>query len=109
MKANEPPPLPPDDQGRPPSGRDLGAAPSAEILAFPLVRRRRFIRRQARELAHGRGRNRARYLANQIAIQKRALLSRGIDPTVVETECAALEAAIIEECGLGRSSRGEVL
>lgn len=70
---------------------------TAQIIAFPLARRRAFIVRQAGsmairsvELAEG-------YLAQQLRLQADAMLRKGIPPETVDREVGALERAIRAE------------
>jgi hypothetical protein len=69
----------------------------AEVVPFPLVRRRPLVTRQAGAFARD-GRIPAdRSLIHQLEVQRRALLSAGVSPDRAEAEVRALEAAIRQE------------
>ena len=75
----------------------------ATVLAFPLARRGRFIRKQASWLAGMSDRGLERTLWSQLQLQRDALLNKGVDPRTVDVEVGALERAIRAElCAWGR-------
>ena len=69
----------------------------AEVLPFPLPRRRDYVRRQAQWVLAVNPEAGERRIAKQVGIQRDTLLSRGIDPRLVDQQCSALEAAIRAE------------
>jgi hypothetical protein len=69
----------------------------AEILAFPLARRRALIRKQAAWFGEQTARGAERNLGRQLEVQADALLRKGVDPDQVAREIAALEGAIRAE------------
>ncbi len=69
----------------------------AEIVPFPLTRRRAFIRRQAARIADVAPKTGQKLLANAVRLQATTMAKRGIGPDVVERECKALECAIRAE------------
>ena len=69
----------------------------AEILSFPLTRRRNFIRRQAARIAAAPARTGEKLLAHQIRQQAATLSRKGVPADAVERECQALETAIRAE------------
>jgi hypothetical protein len=66
----------------------------AEIVPFPLARRRAYIMRQALWFANQRHKAAESYLRHQLSIQADALTRRGVAPARVKAEVTALEAAI---------------
>jgi hypothetical protein len=66
----------------------------AEVVPFPLVRRRDLIMRQAQWFAEQSRSAAERNLRRQVHVQRETLLRRGIPPEVVEQQCAEMEAAI---------------
>jgi uncharacterized protein DUF6074 len=70
---------------------------SATILAFPLARRRRFVRRQAEVIVSLRPTAGENYLLRQLATQWDALERRGVACVQIEREIKALEQAIRAE------------
>lgn len=66
----------------------------AEILPFPLNRRRAFILRQARWFAEHRAQTAEINLRRQIHVQREALLRRCIHAEIVDRQCRELEDAI---------------
>ena len=66
----------------------------ADVVAFPLARRRDFIRRQARYLATQGPHAAEQNLAYQLRKQRETLLSKGITTLDVEAQVQALEMAI---------------
>lgn len=70
----------------------------AEVLAFPLARRRGFIRRQAAWYCEQGQRAAESNLQYQMMVQRDALLNKGVDPASVEAGVRALEQAIRDEC-----------
>ena len=73
------------------------AGMTAQIMAFPLARRRAFIVRQAGSMSTRSEDLSERYLAQQLRLQADALLRKGIAPAMVDHEVAALERAIRDE------------
>ena len=65
-----------------------------EVLPFPLVRRRAYVRRQAAWFCEQTAKGAENNLFRQMNVQRDALLNRGVDPERVEAEVRALEAAI---------------
>lgn len=81
----------------------------ADILAFPLARRRALIRRQAAWFVEQGGRAAELNLSTQLQRQRDVLVRKGIDPLVIATEILELEAAIRAEvarhgCAAGDAS-----
>jgi hypothetical protein len=66
----------------------------ADIVPFPLARRRAFIDRHARLIAAMSPDAGERYLDRQLRIQFGNLQRRGIDPRIIDREVIALDAAI---------------
>jgi hypothetical protein len=66
----------------------------AEVIAFPLVRRRDLIMRQAQWFAEQSRSAAEKNLRRQVHVQRETLLRRGIPPETVEQQCAEMEAAI---------------
>lgn len=66
----------------------------AEILPFPLARRRGFIERHARLIAGMNAEAGERHLIRQLEIQFDTLERKGIDCDVIEREVLALRSAI---------------
>ena len=69
----------------------------AEIVPFPLTRRRAFISRHAARIADAAPKTGEKLLAHQIRQQAAALARKGVAADIVERECRALEAAIRAE------------
>ena len=69
----------------------------AEILPFPLTRRRAFIRRTAARIADAAPKTGEKLLAHALRQQAAAMTRRGIPDGVVDRECRALECAIRAE------------
>jgi hypothetical protein len=67
---------------------------SADVVPFPLARRRDLIQRQAAWFCDQGERAAESNLWRLLQVQRDALLRRGVDPPVVEREVQALEAAI---------------
>jgi hypothetical protein len=78
---------------------------SCSILAFPLSRRRAFVRRHAAIMASLSPAASERHLTAQLRLQGAALVRRGIEDAVVKAECRSLETAIRVEL-LRTSARG---
>lgn len=66
----------------------------AEVLPFPLARRRSFVWKQASYMAELRPTKAAEHLERQIDVQRRSMLARGVEAAVVERECAAGASAV---------------
>jgi len=66
----------------------------AEVVPFPLARRRGLVLRQAEWFAQQSPAAAEANLLRQVQIQREALLRRGVDPCVVERECSGLVGAI---------------
>ena len=66
----------------------------ADVVPFPLARRRAFVERHARLIAAMRPDAGERYLDRQLRIQFENLQRRGIDRRIIEREVIALDAAI---------------
>ncbi len=66
----------------------------ADIVPFPLSRRRNFVARQAVWFAEQRLHAAEVNLGRQLRIQRETLMRRGVDHHLVEAECRALESAI---------------
>jgi hypothetical protein len=69
----------------------------AEIVPFPLTRRRAFIRKHAARVAAATPATGEKLLAHQLRIQRATMAKRGIASEIVEAECKALENAISAE------------
>lgn len=69
-------------------------ASTAEVVPFPLARRRSFIERHARIIAGMRREAGERYLQRQLLIQFDTLERKGVDCGVIEREVQALQSAI---------------
>ena len=69
----------------------------AQVLAFPLARRRDLIRRQASFYADQSPRAAETNLTRQLQVQADTLLRKGVSPEVVKAEVAALQGAIRAE------------
>ncbi len=70
---------------------------SAEVIPFPKTKNRPFIRKQ---VAHAAGMSEKvgnNYLRIQLDKQRETMARRGIDPAVIDSEIAAMEAAIRAE------------
>lgn len=70
---------------------------AAEIVPFPLVRRRAFIRRHAARVAAATPATGEKLLAHQLRLQASTMARRGIAPETIAAECKALESAIRAE------------
>jgi hypothetical protein len=66
----------------------------AEIVPFPLIRRRAFIRRQAARIADATPVTGEKLLAAAIRQQATTMAKRGIAAETIERECCGLESAI---------------
>ena len=66
----------------------------AQVLPFPLVRRRNLIRRQARFYADQAPQAAEKNLAHQLKVQGEALVRKGVAPDVADAEVRSLERAI---------------
>jgi hypothetical protein len=69
----------------------------AVILPFPRVRDRRFVTRHARRMADLCTAAAENHLATQLDLQRRTMLRRGIDHTMVDEQIRALEMAVRAE------------
>ena len=69
----------------------------AEIVPFPLTRRRNFIQRHAARIAAAPAKTGEKLLAHQIRQQAATLSRKGVPADAVERECKALETAIRAE------------
>jgi hypothetical protein len=67
---------------------------TAEIVPFPLARRRSFVDRHARIIAGMRADAGERYLQRQLLIQFDTLERKGVACDVIERECLSLASAI---------------
>lgn len=82
---------------------------TAQILAFPLARRRAFIIRQANSMAIRSEGLAEKYLEQQLRLQSETLLGKGVCPASVAREVASLERAIRSELSnIFQSSEGGV-
>ncbi|TDR89123.1 DUF6074 family protein [Enterovirga rhinocerotis] len=67
------------------------------VHPFPRCRHRPFVEKHAANVAYmGRAAG-EKYLAQQIDVQRKTMLKRGIEPTLIEVEVKALESAIRSE------------
>lgn len=66
----------------------------AVVVPFPASRRQRFIARQAERAAELNPDAGERHIKQQVEIQTRAMLRKGIDPAVIDREMQCFEAAI---------------
>jgi hypothetical protein len=66
----------------------------AEVLPFPLNRRKDLIERQANRFLDLGPRSCETTLAAQLHIQREALLRKGVEPNAVERQVQALEGAV---------------
>lgn len=69
----------------------------AQVLPFPLTRRRDLIRRQARFYADQAPRAAEKNLAHQLKVQGEALIRKGVEPATAQDEVRSLELAIRAE------------
>lgn len=69
----------------------------AVVLAFPLSRRVRLIRRLANRISDMSARGAEQTLFCQMQIQRDALLSKGVAPATVDQQVRSLEGAIRAE------------
>jgi hypothetical protein len=69
----------------------------AEILPFPRVKDRAFIRRHARRMIELGPRAAEKHLAVQLDVQRRTMARRGIDPALAEEQLQQIETAIRSE------------
>lgn len=69
----------------------------AEIIPFPLNRRRDLVERQANRFLDLGPKSCETTLAHQLQVQREALLRKGVDPVDVEREVRGLEGAIRAE------------
>ncbi len=69
----------------------------AEVVPFPLTRRRAFIRRQAARIADAAPKTGEKLLAHSLRQQAATMTRRGIAEGIIERECRALECAIRAE------------
>jgi hypothetical protein len=73
---------------------DRSGSRLADVVPFPLARRRAFIERHARLIAAMRPDAGERYLDRQLRIQFENLKRRGIDREIIDREVVSLDAAI---------------
>ena len=66
---------------------------SAEVIPFPLVRRRDFIIRHAHRMAELREAGAENHLRHQLRVQADVLARRGVLPEVIEEQVSAVEVA----------------
>ncbi|WP_224741623.1 DUF6074 family protein [Bradyrhizobium sp. 2S1] len=66
----------------------------ADIIAFPIVRRRAFIRRQATRVAELNTVAGERYIRQQVSCQAESMRRKGIAERQIAFETIAMEAAI---------------
>lgn len=78
----------------------------AEIIPFPRVRNRRFVRKQAAFVGSYRRDVAEKHLAQQLKVQRETMTKRGIAPDRVEAEMRALELAIRFNAGMIVSQGG---
>ena len=69
----------------------------AEIVPFPLTRRRAFIRKHAARIAAATPVTGEKLLAHALRQQTATMARRGINDDIIEWECKALECAIRAE------------
>lgn len=69
----------------------------AEILPFPLARRRDYVRRQAAWFLKQDERAGERNLQHQLDVQRQTMRRRGVSPDAIEREIGALEGVIRAE------------
>lgn len=69
----------------------------ADVIPYPLANRRDLVRRQAEWFLHQGHRAAEGSLFRLLMVQRDTLLTKGVDPTLVEAEVQALEAAIRAE------------
>lgn len=70
---------------------------TARVLPFPLARRRPYVRRQAAQVARCTSDGATAYLRNQLAVQRSALLAKGIASELVEEVLGDAERVIRAE------------
>ena len=70
---------------------------SADIIPFPLHRRRAFVQRHAARMAELPSKSAENHLRRQLDIQIETLTKRGIPPEVIAQEICMLETAIRAE------------
>jgi hypothetical protein len=70
---------------------------SAQIIPFPIVRRRSYIAKQAEQMACMKLEAAARYLKHQLQVQRDAMRRRGVAEALIEREIKNMEAAIRRE------------
>jgi len=79
----------------------------AEIIPFPLVRRRAFIQRRAARIAEASAKTAGKLLAHSVRVQVDTMRRRGIAGAAIAREAKALEAALrYEQWRLGRQRGG---
>lgn len=66
----------------------------AEVLPFPISKRRPFIEKQARWFAEQQHETAERQLAAQLNLQRQTMLKRGVASDLVDAEIVAAEGAI---------------
>ena len=66
----------------------------AEIVPFPLVRRRAFIERHAARIAEASAKTAGKLLAHSVRVQVDRMRRRGIAAAAIAREAKALEAAL---------------
>jgi hypothetical protein len=80
----------------------------ADILPFPLARRRSFIDRQVRRANELNPMAAERHIAYQIELQRAAMRRRGIHSDLISNELASMERAIRLALSKARQSGGAV-
>ena len=70
---------------------------SADIVPFPIARRRAFIRKQADHAACMNPDASARYLEYQLQVQRDAMRRRGITEDLIALELKCMERAVRQE------------
>jgi Family of unknown function (DUF6074) len=77
----------------------------AEIVPFPLVRRRDFVRRNAARIAAATHPTAEKLLQHALQVQGDTMARRGIDPALITEQMRSLETAI--RCELWRLTLSE--
>ena len=66
----------------------------AEVLPFPVVRRRDYVRRQAARMAELSDAAAENHLRAQLSLQAKTMAKKGISSAIIERELRSLEVAI---------------
>lgn len=66
----------------------------AEVVPFPMARRRAYVARQAAHIATMNDLSGERYLRKQVEMQADVMARRGVAPEVIARECATLRTAV---------------